>query len=138
MICILSCYCIRACLENHFRNLHAPLCGLFNRFERFCHVDFIQLLKHHQIDDKGKQEGQQQAVPIAERQHRMRKADHIDVDLFHHKPVQQLAQQQSRAAADGSQEQILPKDIGCRFHRVEAQHLDGGNLPDALGDVDVG
>ncbi|RJW27050.1 hypothetical protein DXB17_10790 [Ruminococcus sp. OM02-16LB] len=30
MICILSCYCIRACLKNHSHNLHAPLCGIFH------------------------------------------------------------------------------------------------------------
>ena len=30
MICILSCYCIRAYLENHSHNLHAPLCGIFH------------------------------------------------------------------------------------------------------------
>ena len=68
----------------------------------------------------------------------MRKADHINVNLFHHKPMQPPAQKDACHRADCREEDIFPKDIGCRFVRIKSQHLDGGNLPDSFGDVDVG
>ena len=46
-------------------------------------------------------------------------------------------QGQATDDAHGAEDDVFPEHIGSGLPGVEAQHLDGGDLPDPLGDIDV-
>ena len=63
--------------------------------------------------------------------------DHIDADLHEHKCVQQNAERQADDDAHHGQNDIFTEHIRAGFPGMKAEHLDGGNFPDAFGQIDV-
>ena len=70
-------------------------------------------------------------------QHRY-KPHQIHPDLVHHKLQQQPAATQAHDHAHRTQQQILLEHISRSFLGMEAQHLDGGDLPDSFRNVNIG
>ena len=52
--------------------------------------------------------------------------------------MEPLAQRQTHQHPQKRQGVVLPEHIGRCLSGIEAKHLDGGDLPDALVDIDVG
>ena len=64
--------------------------------------------------------------------------DHLNLNLAEYKAQQELSQGDAKQRSKHGEHQILLEHILRRLAGGKAQHLDGGNLPDALVDVDVG
>ena len=52
--------------------------------------------------------------------------------------MEEAAHHQPQHDAEQGEEDVFPVDVGGDLPVEEAQHLQGGQLPDALGDIDVG
>ena len=67
-------------------------------------------------------------------------AKHDRIHLYRNddEPVQRDAAEHTEQSADQCQGHALAVDVGKHLAVIEAQHLDGGNFLDALGNVDVG
>ncbi len=67
-------------------------------------------------------------------------AEHDQIHLHgpHHPRMEPSSHEQAQHNAKECEEQILPVDIGRHFLVIEPQHLQGGQLPNPLRDVDVG
>ena len=67
-------------------------------------------------------------------------AEHHEVDLHgeNEPAVEVLAHDQPGQHPEDGEEDVLPKDVGGELPVIEAQHLEGGQLPEPLGEVDAG
>ena len=63
--------------------------------------------------------------------------DLVHLGRDHDEAFHPHAQHETDRAADGRQEEYLAEDVSVHLTRREAEHLEGGDLAHALGDVDV-
>ena len=64
-----------------FRHRLFPHKTLFYRFQRFCHIDALQLKEHHKVNEYGEGKGKQQRVQVALWIDMHVEGNHINLDV---------------------------------------------------------
>ena len=111
---------------------------LFDALQGLRHADVLQPSGHGDAHDEGKDEGENHCQSVAESGDPSIEGNQIYVNPADDESQKNPTQSQAQQGTDSREKNVLPEDVGGGFAFSEAQHLDGGNLPDSLGDVDVG
>lgn len=110
---------------------------LFDGFQRFCHIYFIQFKIHSEVNDQCESNRHKDCDQITCRLDVNIEAQQVDLDLAHDEAMKGFSCRNTHQCRDNRKHKIFTEYISVGFRWIEAKNFDGCDFSDSFCNIDI-